>query len=156
MMPMIPLVLTVARTWFSDNSTIGEMYVGLEKICYTLEDTVRDNGVKIYGKTAIPTGRYEVVMNYSNRFQRFLPLLLNVPDFEGVRIHTGNRPEDTEGCILVGKTKNDDQPNYIFESRAAFNDLMAKIEPSFKTTKIYLEITGSRNPVNRETLDMAS
>ena len=142
-----PIIISVMRKWFTDRTTIGELYVGLEKVCWTLEDTVRKDGTKVYGKTAIPVGRYEVVLNYSNRFQKFLPLLLNVPSFEGVRIHTGNRAEDTEGCILVGKTKNEDQPDYIFESRAAYTDLMTRIEPSFKTTKVYLEITGSRNPV---------
>ena len=143
-----PLVIAVVRKWFTDNSTIGELYVGMEKVCYTLEDTVRQEGLKVYGRTAIPSGRYEVVLNYSNRFQKFLPLLLNVPNFEGVRLHCGNKPEDTAGCILVGKTKNEDQPDYIFESRAAFTELMAQIEPSFKATKVYLEVTGSRNPVD--------
>lgn len=142
-----PLILAIVRKFFTDKSTIGELYVGLEKVCYSLEDTVRKDGIKVYGKSAIPAGRYEIVLNYSNRFQKFLPLLLNVENFEGVRIHPGNRPEDTEGCILVGKTHNVDQPDYIFESRAAFTDLMARIEPSFKTTKVYLEITGSRNPI---------
>ena len=143
-----PLVIAVVRKWFTDKSTIGELYVGMEKVCYTLEDTVCQEGLKVYGRTAIPSGRYEVVLNYSNRFQKFLPLLLNVPNFEGVRLHCGNKPEDTSGCILVGKTKNEDQPDYIFESRAAFTELMAQIEPSFKATKVYLEVTGSRNPVD--------
>jgi hypothetical protein len=144
-----PLILSIKRTWFTDQSTVGELYIGLERGCYTLEDTVRKEGEKIYGKTAIPAGRYEVVLNYSNRFKKFLPLLLNVPNFEGVRIHSGNRPEDTEGCILLGKTYNVDQPDYIFESRAAFTELMAKIEPEFKTKKVYLEIIGDRDGNSR-------
>ena len=140
-----PLILSIKRTWFTDQSTVGELYIGLDRACYTLEDTVRKKGEKIYGKTAIPAGRYEVVLNYSNRFKKFLPLLLNVKDFEGVRVHCGNRPDQTEGCILVGKTHNVDQPDYIFESRAAFTELMAKIEPEFKTKKVYLEIIGQRD-----------
>ena len=68
-----------------------------------MEDTVRDE--KIAGKTAIPEGTYEVVVNRSPRFKRDLPLLLNVPNFEGIRIHRGNTAKDTNGCILVGENK---------------------------------------------------
>lgn len=140
-----PLIVSIKRKWFTDQSTVGELYIGFDRVCYSLEDTVRKKGEKIYGKTAIPAGRYEVVLNYSNRFKKFLPLLLNVKNFEGVRVHSGNRPDQTEGCILVGKTYNVDQPDYIFESRAAFTELMAKIEPEFKTKKVYLEIIGNRD-----------
>jgi hypothetical protein len=95
--------LRLTRKEFTDRSTIGELHVNGVFECFTLEDTVRP--VKIKGETAIPEGRYEVVVNFSERFQRPLPLLLNVPNFEGVRIHPGNTDKDTEGCILVGWTK---------------------------------------------------
>ena len=90
--------LRVERTDFSETSTIGKLYVDDQFECYTLEDKVRP--VKIKGKTAIPAGRYEVIVNFSQRFGRMLPLFLNVPNFEGVRIHPGNTAADTEGCIL--------------------------------------------------------
>ncbi|MDR3141273.1 MAG: DUF5675 family protein [Tannerellaceae bacterium] len=87
--------------------TIGKLYIDGEYFCDTLEDTVRDlsKEAKIAGKTAIPAGTYEVAVNRSPKFGRNLPRLLNVPCFEGVLIHRGNKPEDTAGCILVGENK---------------------------------------------------
>lgn len=80
--------------------TIGRLYINGKVFCNTLEDPIRDT--KIAGKTAIPAGTYEVVVNRSPKFKRDLPLLLNVPNFEGIRIHRGNTAKDTAGCILVG------------------------------------------------------
>ena len=127
--------LKAKRTDFTENSTIGELSVNGKFECYTLEDKVRP--VKIAGKTAIPAGRYEVVINFSQRFGRPLPLLLNVPNFEGVRIHPGNTPANTEGCILVGETKSQD---LVSQSRAAFERLFEKLKCASASEKIYLEI----------------
>ena len=95
--------LTLKRTYPLDNYTIGELYIEGEYYCDTLEDTVREE--KIAGKTAIPYGKYEVIVNRSPRFKRDLPLLLDVPYFEGIRIHRGNTAQDSSGCILVGENK---------------------------------------------------
>jgi len=84
-----------------DRNNIGDLHIENDFFCHTLEDEIRPDGVKIYGKTAIPAGRYEVIMSFSNRFQRVMPLLLDVPMFEGVRIHGGNTSEHTHGCPLV-------------------------------------------------------
>lgn len=127
--------LRVKRLEFSDDSTIGELSVDGQFECYTLEDKVRP--VKIKGKTAIPAGQYEVVINFSQRFQKPLPLLLNVPNFEGVRIHPGNIPANTEGCILVGETKGVD---CIGQSRVAFHRLFEKMKAAAETQKIFIEI----------------
>ena len=127
--------LKVLRKELTPRSTIGELHVDGQFECFTLEDAVRP--VKIKGVTAIPAGIYEVVINFSQRFQRPLPLLLNVPNFDGVRIHAGNTDADTEGCLLVGKSKSAD---FIGNSRAAFGVLFAKIEKAAAREKIFIEL----------------
>ena len=82
-------------------NTIGHLYIDGEFFCYTLEDEVRLRGHKVYGKTAIPTGTYKVIVDMSKRFRRYMPRILQVPDFTGVRLHGGNTAEDTHGCPLV-------------------------------------------------------
>lgn len=103
------MLLIVKRDPSTENSTPGrlfEMHGGKERfICYTLEDVVR-TGPKIAGKTAIPAGEYQCTISYSARFKRPLPLLHNVPNFTGIRIHGGNTHENTEGCLLVGRVRN--------------------------------------------------
>jgi len=111
--------------------TIGSLYVNDEFECFTLEDVVREiPGVpverwKIKGKTAIPAGTYKLGVTFSQRFQRMLPILHDVPGFDGVRIHTGNTDADTEGCILVGTQLAEAES--ITYSRAAFNALYPKL-----------------------------
>jgi hypothetical protein len=134
--------LTLKRRWFTDKSTIGELYLDGEFQCFTLEDTVR--AVKVMKESAIPVGRYEVVISFSNRFQKFLPLLLEVPGFEGIRIHAGNTQNDTEGCILVGFSRSMD---LISNSRAAFAVLMAKLEQVTRTGKVWITITDDRSEI---------
>lgn len=92
--------ITLKRDIFGDTFTLGRLLINGTFFCYTCEDKVRPK--KIKGITAIPTGTYDVALAWSNRFQKVLPLLANVPNYEGIRIHAGNTHEDTEGCILVG------------------------------------------------------
>ena len=121
--------IKLIREVFTDKSTIGRLLIDGLFYGWTLEDTDRqleeDKSRKIKGKTAIPTGRYRVIITWSPRFKRDLQLLLNVPGFEGIRIHSGNTPEDTEGCILVGKTRDED---FVGQSRVAFNEVFAAIK----------------------------
>ena len=117
------MVLRLIRRLLTESVTIGDLYIGEHHFCSTLEDTVR-SGEKVYGKTAIPAGRYQVRLTYSNRFKRVMPQLMNVPNFEGIRIHSGNTEKDTEGCILVGKQ----QGSHIINSRDTYNDLMDVLE----------------------------
>jgi hypothetical protein len=95
--------LTLKRIFKGEKYTIGDLYIDDTWFCNTLEDAIRD--VKVYGETAIPAGTYKVTITLSPRFRRWLPLLHDVPNFEGVRIHRGNTAEDTHGCILVGQNK---------------------------------------------------
>lgn len=94
--------LTLQRVALRKNYTIGKLHIDGVYFCDTLEDVVREPGVKVYGQTAIPAGVYKMVLSYSQRFKRVLPLLLNVPMFEGIRIHGGTTDTDTHGCLLVG------------------------------------------------------
>ena len=126
------------RKEFTDISTIGDITFDGEWICYSLEDTVRKEGEKVYGKTAIPMGKYELAISFSNKFKKELPLLLSVPNFDGVRIHSGNTADDSLGCILVGKSKGKD---YVGDSRTAFNELYPKIEHAMKNRKVIMEIS---------------
>jgi len=116
--------LTLIRFDLDASRTIGRLYVDKASYCYTLEDTVRMDGVKVPGKTAIPTGRYAIAVTYSPRFKVVLPILLNVPGFDGIRIHAGNSAGDTEGCILVGHNLEGD---YITSSRMALAGLIDKL-----------------------------
>lgn len=109
--------------------TIGEMFINGEFKCYTLEDVVRPDGEKIYGETAIPTGNYRVTITHSNRFGRDLPLVNDVPNFSGIRIHPGNTAADTHGCILVGLSKSE---NFIGQSRLAFEGIFAQIRDAIE------------------------
>jgi hypothetical protein len=79
-------------------------YVGDAMVykCHTLEDPIRDKGVKVWGDTAIPAGSYTVKIRFSNRFQKELPGVEGVPGYQGLLIHGGNDKLDTHGCILVG------------------------------------------------------
>jgi hypothetical protein len=95
--------LKLERIYKAPAYTIGKLFIDDVLFCDVLEDVVRKDGEKVYGQTAIPTGKYKVILTLSNRFKKVLPLLLNVPNFEGIRIHAGNTAEDTHGCLLVGK-----------------------------------------------------
>ena len=114
-----------------ENYTPGVLYLDNVRFCFTCEDEDRRLETsledikerKVYGKTAIPRGTYRVVASFSNRFQKVLPEVLNVPGFTGIRIHGGNRAEDSHGCILVGKVRTStgiaqcaDQVSRVLES----------------------------------------
>lgn len=131
--------IRVLRKFLLEQRTLGYLSVDGKPVCVTCEDKVRARGVKVQDKTAIPNGRYEVVINYSNRFKRELPLLIDVPMFTGIRIHSGNTEHNTEGCILVGMefmAKNAG----VSRSRIAFNQLFKMMKAVAKKEKIYITI----------------
>jgi hypothetical protein len=135
--PKISDTLCLERMVFTDESTIGELYIDGDFFCYTLEDTCRRN--KVPGKTAIPAGHYEIIVTQSVRFNRPMPLLLDVPNYEGIRIHTGNTALDTDGCILVGLRQGE---NVIYDSRKTFDLLFPEIEKRLAKGKLYISIIG--------------
>ena len=126
------MYIQLIRESFTSKSTEGKLFCNGEFVCYTLEDKDRflEEGIneKVYGETAIPRGTYEVVLSRSNRFKKILPEVLEVPGYTGVRIHSGNKPEDSEGCILVGlkNTKVDD--DWVGSSKLALEKLMNALE----------------------------
>lgn len=94
--------LKLIRQDLQPERTLGVLLINDVQECFTLEDTVRAEGVKVYGKTAIPFGTYKVAIDYSPHFGMNMIHILNVPNFEGIRVHPGTTEADTEGCILVG------------------------------------------------------
>lgn len=129
--------LDLFRDLVGNDCTEGELTIDGKLFCYTLEDVVRSPGEKIPGDTAIPEGKYQIIVNHSPRFKRDLPLLLNVPSFEGVRIHPGNYAKDTEGCILVGRKRI---PGMVQESKLAFDALFSKIQAALETEEVWIKI----------------
>lgn len=139
--------LILKRTDKTEESTIGELFIYSDFECYILED--KDRGLtqstpleeikklKQYGKTAIPSGMYEIAITFSNRFQKYLPLLMAVPGFGGIRIHSGNKATDSSGCLLTGKFKG---VNQVLQSRLAFNQLFVKLKAVGKKEKIFITI----------------
>jgi len=139
--------LKLIRKTFTETSTIGELFINDQFECFILED--KDRGItqsqplevvkenKKFGITAIPKGTYEIAITFSNRFKQYLPLLMNVPAFEGIRIHSGNTADHTEGCLLPGVTMSRDM---VQQSKTAFKKLFTKLKAVEKTEKITIEI----------------
>ena len=124
---------------------LGTMHVETYT-CQTLEDIPR--AVKVPGRTAIPAGRYEIAVNWSQRFLRRMPLLLNVPNFEGVRIHPGNTAADTEGCILVGLYRQD---HALLQSRPAFETVFTMIDRALEKEKVWITLRDAVSTSNVNT-----
>ena len=130
-----------------DKYTIGRLIIDGKYVCDTLED--KDRGLtknmdlseiknkKVYGQTAIPTGRYQIIWSYSAKFKKSLPLLLNVPGYEGIRIHSGNTDVDTFGCILLGENK---EVGKVLNSIATCNKILPMIKDACQKEKVYITI----------------
>lgn len=127
------------RMTFTDKSTVGELWLDGKQFCYTLEPTCRNINEK--NKGAIPAGRYQIVMTYSNKFGCMMPELVDVPGFTDIRMHPGNMAEDTEGCILVGETESTD---FVGQSRAAFKRLLPYINGRTRDNMLFISIIGGR------------
>ena len=132
--------LKLTRFHFEPDFTLGKLTYD-NKSWFIIEDTDRDlkqndsldkiKSVKVHSCTAIPYGKYQVIINRSQRFKINLPLLLNVPNWEGVRMHVGNYSTDTEGCLLPGKGYSI-QNKMVTNSRVAFGEIYELIENALK------------------------
>ena len=111
--------LLLIRDTFTENTTLGKLFANGTYFCHTLEDTVRAEGIKVYGHTAIPAGEYRVKLSKSSRFNRVMPMVYTEDNgyelknggirFKGIRMHGGNTHRNTEGCILVAHNRLSDE-----------------------------------------------
>lgn len=132
--------IQIIRHTFNGNNTIGRMLINGKFFAHTCEDEVRmlkSAEDKVNGKTAIPYGKYEVDVTFSNRFQKELPILAQVPFFEAVRIHGGNTEADTEGCILIGANTDEKK---IWNCGGKVASLVAQIKIARLSEKIFVAI----------------
>lgn len=127
--------LTLVRIANRPTYCIGKLYIDGKWFCDTIEDT--DRGLcdemsekeilerKVKGETAIPTGIYQVLITYSPKYKKQMPLINNVKGYSGIRIHSGNTSKDTEGCLIVGKNK---EVGKVLESRITYNALFKRLQ----------------------------
>ena len=141
--------IVVRRETRTSRSTIGRLtVVGQQFNCFTLEDQDRGlgqkmpideiNKAKVFGQTAIPSGRYQVIIDFSQHFGKDMPHVLNVPGYQGIRIHSGNTPADTDGCIILGFQAGVDT---VWESREAYTNFYPLLKQAIdKGDTVYLTI----------------
>ena len=141
--------LTVQREPSTAKSTPGKLYVDGVFQSFTLEDVVRerryDDGSlidptawKIQGDTAIPSGRYKVIIDFSFRFNRLMPHIIDVPGFDGIRIHSGNTSQDTSGCVLLGTSRN--SLDEVLQSRLAFDNFFARLKAVPTDEPVFIDV----------------
>lgn len=135
------MFIKVFRYRYFEDSVIGDMFLDNEFFGFTLEDTPRPQGVKIKHKTAIGEGIYKIAITFSNRFQRKMPLLLDVPLFEGIRVHGGNNENNTSGCILLGENLSGESIHTCSAINKKFINLL--IEAEDRGEHNYIEIVNT-------------
>lgn len=142
--------LRLVRENFSDEWTLGTLTFNGLPFGFTCEDQDRGlvqtdslehiKSVKVKGETCIPYGRYRVSRTWSNKYNRYMMQVLDVRGFQGIRIHSGNNDDDTEGCILVGLTRQE-TAGTIEKSRAAVNWLDEQVQlAEQRGEEVWLEI----------------
>ena len=136
--------IKVIRNILANDYTVGKLYANDEYICDTIEDKYRKiekKEDKIYGLTAIPCGRYPVVLDFSSKYSKMMPHILDVPFFEGIRIHPGNSDEDSLGCIIVGNFVPGVAGGWVADSKITYNKVFAKLkQASDKGERIFITI----------------
>ena len=141
--------LKLIRKYRKTDYTIGILYINNEYFCEILEDIDRGlkdsmsleeiKKIKIKDQTCIPYGKYQILMTYSPKYKKIMPLINNVKGFEGIRIHSGNTNKDTSGCLLPGFNKIKGQ---VINSRETFNKLYSLIQTAINNKEnVTIEIT---------------
>ena len=131
--------LLLERTEKTKTYTAGRLSfvneLGKAYFCDTLEPSLHPtNHLR---PKAIPAGRYDVAVTWSPNFKRWLPLLLKVPNRSGIRIHAGNNPEDSSGCILLGRAL---LPGHVYNSRSTLEKLMQRLKERPEGEAIHITI----------------
>ncbi len=133
-------LLVLTRLRILRDRTIGTItYLG-KRICVTLEDRVRPDGQFVVAETAIEEGFYEVRVSLSPRMQRELPYLVGVPHHSDgmIRLHRGEIPEHSRGCVLTGLEENDNQLDYCKDAELI---VLALVKKLLKKGKVYIQVT---------------
>ena len=130
--------VTIWRKYREQGFTISRVYIDGVFFCHILEDEDRGlmqsmsvgeiMNIKLAGRTAIPVGNYKIVRQYSPRFKRVLPSILNVKGFSGVRMHAGNTSKDTDGCPLFGDADENNIRDWVSNSRKRYNAFDAMLQ----------------------------
>lgn len=137
--------ILLERKFFHEDCTEGNLYVDGKWFAHVIEDKVRAKAgfwkriLKVYAETAIPYGKYPVMVTWSNRFKRQLTGIFNVPDFEGIRIHNGTSAKSSAGCPIISY-KIGTEPKTLLNDKSAMNDLCSMVEQAQKTGKVFITI----------------
>ena len=130
--------VTIWRKYRRQGFTISRLYIDGKIFCHILED--EDRGlmqgmsvaeiarIKVAGRTAIPVGDYKIILQWSPRFRKVLPTILNVKGYSGVRMHAGNTSKNTDGCPLFGDADEDNIRDWVSNSRKRFNEFFQTLK----------------------------
>lgn len=139
--------IKLVRSEFESDRCLGKMFINDEFFCHTLEDTDRGltkdmkkeeiRRIKVAKNTCIPYGRYRVILSYSTKLKRYLPLILDVPEYRGIRIHKGSDIQWSSGCPLVGTGR---KGNKLTGIKAAEEALISVLDSVNHTQAIYITI----------------
>lgn len=107
--------LLILRDTFTENTSVGKIFLNGNFFAHTLEDACRGDHIKIPAKTCIPEGTYLVDITISHKFGREMPIIYNQENgyelinrgisFKGIRLHGGNDHTDSAGCPLVARKR---------------------------------------------------
>ena len=139
--------LTLQRDTFTDKSTTGTLYLDGQQFCWTLELPNKDG----LPGSCIPQGTYPVTAQMSPRFGRSMPHVQDIPNRSHILIHWGNTAEDTEGCVLIGGTRDTD---FIGNSRQIFDDFWQKFMPALSGGTVTLTVTGGAKAQESQSVNL--